>query len=158
MRIIWLILVTVAIFGCGSGDGVNRIDTTGFVTVDGAPVVFGEVQFLPDQSAGNSGPMGFATIKLGAFDTAQTGQPPVEGPNVMRVTAYDEELPETMVDPEAEGAEDIAEEMPAGPQPILVNYQINVEIKGEAVEADLPADAVGFGVSSSRSGRSSSGP
>lgn len=63
-------LLACFVLGCG-GDGTYRV--SGKVTFKGQPVPAGKVYFLPDTSKGNSGAIGYADIKDGAYDTSAPG-------------------------------------------------------------------------------------
>jgi len=45
--------------------------------------------FQPDATRGNSGPTGSATIRNGAFDTRLEGEPPIGGPQIVFIEAFD---------------------------------------------------------------------
>lgn len=68
-----------AMSGCGQGEsGPQRFDVSGTVTYDSLPVPAGSIQFMPDTSKGNSGPIGYASIVDGKFNTAEGGKGVVE--------------------------------------------------------------------------------
>lgn len=73
--------------GCGKS-GVQRLNISGDVTYDGQPVPHGEVRFEPNASKGGSGPVGYATVSDGHFDTRNEDKGPVEGPVRISVTGY----------------------------------------------------------------------
>jgi len=92
----FLLLVGVAV-GCSARQqGPKRDPVTGMVTYGGEPVPTGRIAFEPDESAGNTGPGGYAEITDGRYDTGlQFGA--VGGPHIVRIegySAYDPQLPE----------------------------------------------------------------
>ncbi len=76
--------------GCGRGDsGPPRFDVRGTVTHDSIPVPYGSIRFVPDAFKGNDGPMGYATIIDGKFDTAANGKGVVqEGPYEVLIAGF----------------------------------------------------------------------
>lgn len=60
--------VLITLVGC-SGSGIEKLDIAGEVTHGGQPVPLGWITFQPDQSNGNSGPIGYAKINQGRFQT-----------------------------------------------------------------------------------------
>lgn len=73
--------------GCGKS-GVQRLDVSGSVTFDGQPVPAGEVRFEPNASKGGSGPVGYATIIDGRYDTRNEDKGPISGPVRLKVSGY----------------------------------------------------------------------
>lgn len=73
--------------GCGNS-GVQRYRLSGMVTYDGKPVPAGQLRFEPNVSKGGKGPIGFAQIRDGAFDTDDQGKGPVVGPMRVLVRGY----------------------------------------------------------------------
>lgn len=139
-------LLCLVLLGCGGGDGVNRVHVSGTATFDGQPIVYGHVNFMPD--AGHTAPPGFAEIIDGKYDTAEVnGRGIVEGPHLVRVTAYPSALPETGEDETAE-----TEEVP----PLFVNYELKVDLKAPSYGIDVPAEAAAKG--KSLGGRRTAGP
>lgn len=125
-----------ALGGCG-GDGtdVDRKDVAGSVTFAGAPVAYGHIEFVPDAAKGNSGPAGSAEIVDGRYDTSQAGTGVVEGPHIVRITAY-EERP-------APASED--ETIPSDAKPPIVSgYAIEVASIEPTQNFEVPEDARGF--------------
>jgi len=60
------------------------------VTFKGQPIPKGKIQFIPDTSKGNSGPVGFADIKDGAYDTALPGGHGMPGgPMIIKIEGFD---------------------------------------------------------------------
>lgn len=81
-------LIAASAVGCGKG-GVGRLRVQGSVTHSGKPVPAGQVRFEPNASKGGSGPVGFAKIVDGEFDTSlYGGKGPVAGPMRVKVTGY----------------------------------------------------------------------
>jgi hypothetical protein len=89
-------LTVLTVVGCGEA-GPQRFNVSGTVTYNGQPVPAGVVWFDPDFSKQNDGPQGYAFIKDGKFDTAETESGPGGGPHIARVEGFDgkpgEELP-----------------------------------------------------------------
>ena len=52
----------VGILGCSRSELPPRVKVTGIVTLDGKPLPVGRVQFLPDRSKGNAGPIAVGII------------------------------------------------------------------------------------------------
>lgn len=70
----WLVLALAAFtVGCGSSGGVARTGVSGEVTLDGKPVPFGSVQFIPVGAA--SGPMASAQVTDGRFELSAADGP-----------------------------------------------------------------------------------
>jgi hypothetical protein len=55
-----VIVCTVA--GCGGAELPKRAKVTGIVTLDGKPLTYGRVQFVPDRAQGNQGPIAVGVI------------------------------------------------------------------------------------------------
>lgn len=67
--------------GCGGqGDGVDRYDISGTVTIGGEPVNSGQIVFQPE-----SGAPGMATIAGGKYDTRKDGKGTIGGPHTVRI-------------------------------------------------------------------------
>lgn len=75
-----LLIVT----GCGE-KGPARQRVSGKITFDGKPLPAGRIAFEPDATANNHGPMGFADVVDGQFDTDKGGKGTVGGPHVVRI-------------------------------------------------------------------------
>lgn len=84
-------IVAALAAGCGSSadSGPERFELTGEVRVQGQPVPRGEVQLIPDSSAGNSGPASLARIRDGQFET-EPGKGIVGGEYIVEVSGYEE--------------------------------------------------------------------
>ena len=54
--------ILVGILGCGRSELPPRVKVTGIVTLDGKPLPIGKVQFVPDRSKGNAGPIAVGII------------------------------------------------------------------------------------------------
>lgn len=78
--------VLLAAVGCGDS-GPQRVRIQGSVTYEGKPVPAGQLRFEPDASRGGAGPVGFARILEGRYDTA-SGKGPVPGPMKVRIRGY----------------------------------------------------------------------
>jgi len=86
--VLWAGLMSLVLVfaGCGGGEvGPRRYEVSGTVSFGGAPVPYGSIQFQPDLSKGNSGPIGYATIVNGQYSTANGGKGMVPGPNLVIV-------------------------------------------------------------------------
>lgn len=77
-------LVLVALFGCGSSDGLNRQAISGTVTLDGEPLTSGAILFEP--ASNESGTAVGATIRQGSFAVSRV-EGPVPGSYRVRVYA-----------------------------------------------------------------------
>jgi hypothetical protein len=73
---------------CGRG-GPHRYDVSGRATYQGRPIPAGVIFFDPDIRKGNDGPQGYAQIKNGHYDTAQTQTGTVGGPHLVRIQGFD---------------------------------------------------------------------
>lgn len=84
----FLVLAATLSMGCGKG-GVGRLRVQGKVSYEGKPVPAGQVRFEPNASKGGAGPVGFAKIVDGEFDTSlYGGKGPVAGPMRAKITGY----------------------------------------------------------------------
>lgn len=101
-----LVVISVLVVGGGcrrAGDSAARHVVSGTVHYQGKPVPRGRIEFEPDPSRGNRGPVGVAEIVDGRFRTnPRFGS--VSGPLVVRITGKDGIPPadagEGWVDPE----------------------------------------------------------
>lgn len=88
--------LAIVVVGCEQG-GPRRFNVAGTVTYNGQPLPAGVIYFDPDVSKKNDGPQGYAFIKDGKFNSAETKSGPVGGPHVARIEGFDgkpgEELP-----------------------------------------------------------------
>lgn len=71
-----LIAVVLVIMGCAKTDGLNRVEVSGTVTFDGAPLESGSIAFIPD--AGTTAPSVGGPIQAGKFHLT-TAEGPVAG-------------------------------------------------------------------------------
>jgi len=85
----------LTVWGCGAKvDGPDRYRVSGTITYDGKPVPFGDINFVPDTSAGGSGPQGSAKIINGRFDTnVDDGKGTVGGPMVAVINGRTKDAP-----------------------------------------------------------------
>ncbi|MFG0261367.1 MAG: hypothetical protein ACF788_03155 [Novipirellula sp. JB048] len=98
--------------GCGSADPQEQ-HVSGAVTFNGAPVLMGDIQFLP--KSGNPGPAGSAKVIDGKFDTAvEGGRGTVGGPHAVIINGFDGQA-----EPEAE--------LPLG-KPLFSDYKVDFDI------------------------------
>ncbi len=80
-------LLVSGLVGCGGDAGYH---VSGTVTFDGKPIPAGKIYFTPDNSKGNSGATGYATIENGAYNTsAEGGKPIVGGPTIVGIEGAD---------------------------------------------------------------------
>ena len=122
--------VLLLALGCGKGD--DRTPIAGKATFSGKPIVFGTIEFLPDESKGHKGPAGVAEIQNGEFDSARNQSGIFPGPHIVRITGY-EEVPVTSPD----------ETKPSTSKPLFVEYSIPADIKGSPYDVDVPESAKG---------------
>ena len=73
--------------GCGGSDR-TLYHVQGTVTFDGQPVPAGTIFFEPDAKAGNDGTQGFAEIKNGRYDTAESLKGVTGGAYQVRVNGF----------------------------------------------------------------------
>ncbi len=107
--------------GCGgSTAGPRRLNVSGKVEFNGAPVPYGEIVFLPDESRGATGASGFATITDGQYRT-ETGTGPSAGQLIAIVTGYKTG--------EVTG--------PEGRPPLFLEHRIPVELADDKTVVDL---------------------
>jgi hypothetical protein len=84
----WTLVSAVICCFAGCGDGGNPI--SGTVNFNGKPVPSGKIYFIPDESKGNVGAPGYATIENGAYDTsAAGGKSPQLGPMTVGIEGFD---------------------------------------------------------------------
>jgi hypothetical protein len=81
--------------GCSSEPDLQTAVVTGRVTLDGKPLTSGEVIFVPDDTKGNSGPIGAGAIQPdGQYEIWTVGQKgALLGCHRIRVTAVDKTKP-----------------------------------------------------------------
>jgi hypothetical protein len=93
--VILMAWLTMTVAGCEQG--LRRYNVAGTVTYNGQPLPAGVIYFDPDVSKQNDGPQGYAFIKDGKFNSAETESGPVGGPHIARIQGFDgkpgEELP-----------------------------------------------------------------
>ncbi len=116
--------------GCGKGD--DRTPIAGKATFAGKPIVFGTIEFIPDDSKGHKGPAGVAEIQNGAFDSAKSQSGIYPGPHLVRITGY-EEVPVTSTD----------ETKPSTSKPLFVGFSTLADLKGAPYDVDVPESAKG---------------
>jgi len=118
-----LFALPLGLAGCGRGaEGPPRFDVRGQVRHNGQPVVLGRITFMPDSQKGNRGPVGYAVIRHGKYDTASPGgKGTVSGPLTVVVTGYGE--------PPAEDVE--------VQEPLFEDYRTQAEIDPEQKSGTL---------------------
>ena len=83
---IGLLLTSGAISGCGPS-GPPRVEISGSVTLDGAPLESGSIAFIPEE--GVIGPMAGGEINKGVYRIAPTDGPTI-GPHKVEIRAWRE--------------------------------------------------------------------
>lgn len=138
---LWIACLLV-LSGCGGANDAGLIDVSGSATFDGQPIVYGQIDFTPDNAKGHKGPAGYAEIVDGKFDTARTGgRGVVAGAHIVRITAYPQPFPDVQVpDEEAEAS---------GPAALFIGYTMEQNVESPTLNIDVPAEAKGHGVSGS---------
>jgi len=82
--LVWLLVPILVLSGCGTSyDGPQRAAVKGTVTVDGEPLEYGAISFLP--TAGTKGPTAGARITEGRYQLKESDGP-VVGKNRVEVT------------------------------------------------------------------------
>jgi hypothetical protein len=112
--------------GCGGSD-IELTDLSGKVTFAGQPVVYGQIEFVPDSGKGHQGPAGTAEIVDGSYST--------------RITAY-EERPVAASDDETAPS--------SSKPPIFSGFTLEKELKEKSQDFDVPETARGFDLFKSR--------
>lgn len=126
--------------GCGGGgDSIELTDVSGKATFKGAPIAYGQIQFVPDANAQHEAPAGSAEIVDGAYNTAQGGKGIIPGKYEIRVTAYPSR---PVVAAATESTEDVAAEPSV--KPLFVGYTLNADLQSAQHDIDVPAEAEGF--------------
>ncbi|MCA9249083.1 MAG: hypothetical protein KDA42_18300 [Planctomycetales bacterium] len=80
-------LLLSPLFGCGGADGPTRFRVEGAITYNGQPVPAGRVDFEPDKSKNNRGPVGYAKIEAGRYETLP-GKGAISGPQRVKVRGF----------------------------------------------------------------------
>jgi len=80
-----LLLFTTFHFGCGGGDGLDRQSVSGAVSLDGAPLKEGQIQFFPAANAAEAIATG-GKITDGKFSIPQADGP-IPGTYTVQITA-----------------------------------------------------------------------
>lgn len=79
--------------GCGQSNPAGRFSVSGMVKFNDQPVPAGQIRFEPNAAAGGKGPVGFAKIRAGRFNSADQGKGPVPGPTRVIITGYVSDQP-----------------------------------------------------------------
>jgi hypothetical protein len=85
-------LALLALLGITAGCSKPRakVQLSGKVTFNGAPVPSGYVSFMPDASQGNTGEVVVVPIKEGVYDSSREPKPGLyPGPTVIRIAGFD---------------------------------------------------------------------
>lgn len=128
------LLIPTFLIGCGSGE-VPLTNLSGTANFAGKPIVFGQVEFVPDAAKQHTGPAGSAVISNGTFSTAETGTGISPGPHLVRITAYENVPPAASEDETA---------VVDGPPPLFVGYTVEMDLQNSELNIDVPEDAKGF--------------
>ena len=117
----------------GCGDGGQPV--TGTVNFAGKPVPAGKIYFMPDESKGNTGAPGYATIENGAYDTsAAGGKSPIAGPMIVKIEGFDPNAKATTAPGDTSGEVVVKSLFP--------QYETTAEVTGEGpLNFDVPASA-----------------
>jgi hypothetical protein len=129
------VLMALLQAGCG-GSSLKLENVAGTATFDGRPIVFGQLEFIPDSSKEHQAPAGEAEIVDGKFDTSAGGKGIVPGPYKVRVTAYEAR-------PESSADETVAAK---NKPPLFQGYTIDMDVQGGELTVAVPADANGFSI------------
>ena len=84
-------LTCCLLVGCNDGDGLRRAIVSGSVTIDGQPVVDGQIRFVPQGDT--QGPLTIEPIKDGRYRCARAGGVPV-GTHRIEILAFHPDDPE----------------------------------------------------------------
>lgn len=141
-----ILSMTFLIAGCGQGDGVQREHVKGVVTYQGAPVVYGTIEFVPDTNKNHSGPQGSAVIVDGKFDSSTGGQGVIPGAHIARVSAFPNP-------PDTQKYEDETKAPTTLPKFICLGFPLEVTIATEPLTLNLPGDADGYDSNAVQSGK-----
>jgi hypothetical protein len=88
VRLSLAIGLLIAATGCGGGDELNRVEVHGEVTLNGAPVQAGRVNFIPEE--GTHGPASGSEIAMGKFAIIRD-RGPIPGKYLVRIQVNDAE-------------------------------------------------------------------
>ena len=135
------LLCPLSLAGCGGSSGVERTDLKGKATFAGKPIVYGQIDFLPDTGKSHKGPQGSAEIVNGEYDTSKTGAGVLPGPHKVQLTAY-----------ESRPASSTDETVTTKAAPLFVAYELTADVKGPEYNVDVPAEAKGFDASKPQKG------
>ncbi|MEX1039113.1 MAG: hypothetical protein WDZ51_00680 [Pirellulaceae bacterium] len=124
--------------GCGADDSGSRFQLSGTVTYEGKPVPFGRIDFVPDSTAGNSGPAGYADIVDGKYDTSKTGKGTSGGAYVANVSGSS--APPVV---QTVGDEEFFKNPPAVTTSLFQNVRIKTDIPKETstIDFEVPSAA-----------------
>ena len=128
------IVLVFVLAGCGGNPGPKLTHVTGKVTLSGAPVPYGTIEFVPDPAKGGKGPAGTAEIINGEFSTKNAnGRGVIAGAHLVRITGY-QSKPVSSDD----------ETVPSTSEPLFTGYTVNVDSLPAEKNFDLPEAARGF--------------
>ncbi len=80
-----LVVISMAHFGCGGGDGLDRQPVSGSVSLDGAPLKEGQIQFFPASNSAEAIATG-GTITDGKYSIPKA-EGPIPGTYTVQITA-----------------------------------------------------------------------
>ena len=119
-----LALIALAAVGCEQGP--RRFNVSGSITYDGQPLPAGVIWFDPDYTQGNNdGLQGYAYIKAGKYDSAETESGPTGGKYIVRIEGFD-------------GKPGV--ELPMG-SPIITDFSQPIDLPGEDTTRDFAVPA-----------------
>lgn len=128
------LVLALVLTGCGGDTGPKLTHVTGKVTLNGAPVPYGSIEFVPDPAKGGKGPAGAAEIINGEFSTKKpNGRGVIAGAHLVRITGY-QSKPVVSED----------ETKPSTVEPLFTGYTVNVDSLPAEKNFDLPEAARGF--------------
>lgn len=138
-----ILLFALLLTGCGSSEP-QPSDIRGTATFDGKPIVYGEIEFVPDASKQMKGPAGTAEVIDGEFDTSKSGRGVFLGDYEIRVTAWNARP----------GAANPDETVTSNIElPIFIGYVVNQAVKADGNVIAVPADAKGFGLQTGKASK-----
>ena len=144
-RLAYLAPVLACAFALGCGDG-KTVRVSGEVKFKGQPVPAGKIYFIPDTSAGHTGPTGYADIKDGKYDTdAPGGRRAHSGPVIVAIEGIDPNAPPEKPKEGEKGEKGEKSEVSAESTGKLLfpRYETKFDVPTSAATKDfeVPADA-----------------
>lgn len=136
----YALALMLLVVGCGNSEP-QPSNIQGTATFAGKPIVYGQLQLIPDASKQMSGPAGEAEIIDGKFDTSLSGRGVFLGPYEIRVTAWEERPAPSSTDETA---------VSQAKAPLFHGYTVKQVITAEGNVIDVPEAAKGYGVSETK--------